>query len=104
MVVVLVVAGAALPAYPAWITGLFAWSACVLLPALPRRQLVMVLLLVVLGALGIVWGMASGKGGLLEIALTQNIPLTGMLIAVSFAEIASRYDEGAPLAAHSIAC
>lgn len=93
-VVVLVVAGAALPAYPAWITGLFAWSACVLLlPDLPRRQLLMVLLLAVLGALGIVWGMASGKNGLLETALTQNIPLTGMLIAVSFLQLIAVRDD-----------
>lgn len=67
-----------------------------LLPDLPRRQLVMVLLLAVLGALGIVWGVASGKHDLLEIALTQNIPLTGMLIAVSFLQlIAVRDDTGA---------
>ena len=30
-VVILVVAAVALPAYPAWITGVIAWTACVLL-------------------------------------------------------------------------
>lgn len=87
-VVLLVVAGAALPAYPAWITGVVAWTACILLlPDLPRRQFWMVLLLAGVGGLGMLWGAAIGKGGLLAIALTQNIPLTGMLIAVSFLQL-----------------
>lgn len=87
-VIVLVVAAVALPGYPKWITGVVAWSACILLlPNLPPRQLIMVMLLAVVGALGMVWGMASGKQGLMTLALTQNVPLTGMLIAVSFLQL-----------------
>lgn len=84
-VVVLVVAAVWLPGYPAWITGVIAWTACLLLlPRLPRHQLYMVLVLAGLGALGIAWGMAHGGSGLIAMALTQNVPLAGMLIAVSF--------------------
>ena len=87
-VVVLVVVAVALPGFPKWITGVVAWSACILLlPNLPRRQLIIVLLLAVVGALGMAWGMAGGKQGLMTIALTQNVPLTGMLIAVSFLQL-----------------
>ena len=84
-VVVLVVAAVAFPAYPAWITGVIAWTACLLLlPRLPPRQLYMVLVLAGLGVVGIIWGMARGSEGLIVMALTQNVPLAGMLIAVSF--------------------
>lgn len=84
-VVVLVVAAVWLPGYPAWITGIIAWTACLLLlPRLPPRQLYTVLVLAGLGALGIAWGMARGGSGLIAMALTQNVPLAGMLIAVSF--------------------
>lgn len=94
VVVVLVVAAVALPGYPKWITGVVAWSACILLlPNLPPRQLIMVLLLAVVGALGMVWGMASGKQGLMTLALTQNVPLTGMLIAVSFLQLIAVRDD-----------
>jgi hypothetical protein len=87
-VVVLVIAAVWLPGYPAWITGIIAWSACLLLlPKLPRHQLKMVLALAGLGALGIGWSMAHGGSGLIEIALTQNVPLAGMLIAVSFLQL-----------------
>lgn len=84
-VVILVVAAVALPAYPAWITGVIAWAACLLLlPRLPPHQLYMVLALAGLGMIGIIWGMARGSEGLVVMALTQNVPLAGMLIAVSF--------------------
>lgn len=84
-VVILVVAAVALPAYPAWITGVIAWTACLLLlPRLPRQQLYMVIALAGLGLLGMAWGMARGASGLITMALTQNVPLAGMLIAVSF--------------------
>ncbi len=84
-VVILVVAAVALPAYPAWITGVIAWVACLLLlPRLPPQQLYMVLVLAGLGIAGIIWGMARGSEGLVVMALTQNVPLAGMLIAVSF--------------------
>ncbi len=87
-VVVLVVAAVWLPAYPAWITGVIAWAACLLLlPKLPRHQLRMVLVLAGLGALGIGWSMAHGGSGLIGMALTQNVPLAGMLIAVSFLQL-----------------
>lgn len=87
-VVVLVVAAVALPAYPAWITGVIAWTACLLLlPRLPRHQLLMVLALAGIGALGIAFGMTRGSDGLITMALTQNVPLSGMLIAVSFLQL-----------------
>lgn len=87
-VVILVVAAVWLPAYPAWITGVIAWAACLLLlPRLPRQQLLMVLALAGLGALGIAFGMARGSDGLITMALTQNVPLSGMLIAVSFLQL-----------------
>ncbi len=87
-VVVLVIAAVWLPGYPAWITGVIAWAACLLLlPKLPRHQLRLVLILAGLGAAGIAWSMAHGAVGLIEIALTQNVPLAGMLIAVSFLQL-----------------
>lgn len=87
-VVVLVVAAVWLPGYPAWITGVIAWAACLLLlPKLPRHQLRLVLILAGLGAAGIAWSLAQGARGLIEIALTQNVPLAGMLIAVSFLQL-----------------
>lgn len=86
--VILVVAAVWLPAYPAWITGVIAWAACLLLlPRLPRHQLIMVMVLAGLGALGIAWSMARGSAGLINMALTQNVPLAGMLIAVSFLQL-----------------
>ena len=88
MVVALVAATIVFPGFPQWITGVIAWIACLLLmPGLPRRQLVMSWVLVVLGIAGILWGMASGKQGLVNVALSQNIPLTGLLIAVSFLQL-----------------
>ena len=96
-VIILVVAVVWLPTYPAWITGVIAWAACLLLlPRLPRHQLIMVLALAGLGALGILFGMARGSTGLITMALTQNVPLAGMLIAVSFLQlIAVREDVAA---------
>lgn len=87
-VVVLVVAAVWLPGYPAWITGVIAWAACLLLmPRLPGHQLKMVIALAGLGALGIAWSSTRGASGLVEMALTQNVPLSGMLIAVSFLQL-----------------
>lgn len=87
-VVVLVIVAVWLPAYPAWITGVIAWAACLLLlPKLPRQQLRMVLVLAGLGGLGMAWSMTRGASGLIEIALTQNVPLAGMLLAVSFLQL-----------------
>ncbi len=87
-VVILVVAAIWLPGYPSWITGVIAWAACLLLlPRLPRHQLLMVLALAGIGALGIAFGMARGSEGLIFMTLTQNVPLAGMLIAVSFLQL-----------------
>jgi hypothetical protein len=99
-VVVLVVAAVWLPGYPAWITGVIAWTACLLLvPRLPRHQLYMVLALAGLGVIGIAWSMARGGSGLIAMALTQNVPLAGMLIAVSFLRLIAvdRGTAGGPL-------
>ncbi|MFZ9150100.1 MAG: hypothetical protein ACO22T_02880 [Burkholderiales bacterium] len=87
-VVILVVAAVWLPGYPAWMTGVIAWAACLLLlPRLPQQQLVMVLVLAGIGALGIAWSMTRGASDLIGMALTQNVPLAGMLIAVSFLQL-----------------
>jgi hypothetical protein len=90
VVVVLTVAGAALPGFPGWLTGVVAWSACALLaPRLSARQRAVVAALVAAGLAGIAWDAASGAAGLIERALAQNIPLIGMLIAVSFLQLVS---------------
>src|SRR5688572_23572159 len=71
-------------------TGVIGWLACLLF--WPRRkpaQRNVALLLVAVGAAGIAWGTASGRGGLLNLALTQNMPLVGLLVAVSFLQLVS---------------
>lgn len=96
-VVALVVFSEIVPQYPDWLTGVIAWAACAMLwPRLTRTQVRIVLALVAFGAAGVVWGMASGKTGLIQRALAQNIPLVGMLIAVSFLQLISttRSNEG----------
>jgi hypothetical protein len=86
----LVVFAALVPAYPGWATGVIGWIACALLwPRLTRSQSRVALLLVGFGVIGIAAGIASGKAGLIERALAQNIPLIGMLIAVSFLRLIS---------------
>lgn len=85
---ILAVVGDLVPSYPDWITGVIGWTACVLLwhkvNALQRR---IILLLLGFGSIGVAWGMLSGYGGYLNRALTQNLPLVGMLIAVSFLQL-----------------
>lgn len=89
-VVAFVVAGEIIPHFPRWPGGIVAWCACALLwPRLTRTQVRIVLALVACGVAGMTWGMASGKTGLVERALGQNIPLVGMLIAVSFLQLIS---------------
>ncbi len=89
-VIVLTVAGAVVPRLPGWVNGVLAWSACALLwPRVSRGQTIVVALLVAFGAAGIATGMASGKSGLVDLALGQNTPLIGMLIAVSFLQLIS---------------
>jgi hypothetical protein len=87
-VAVLAVVGDLVPAYPDWMTGVLGWLACLLLwPRLKRAQRRVALTLVVFGAAGILWGSLRGHGGLLSRALTQNMPLVGMMIAVSFLQL-----------------
>jgi hypothetical protein len=89
-VAVLAVVGELVPAYPDWVTGVLGWMACVLFwPRLKTAQRRVALLLVVFGAAGIVWATLRGHGGLVNRALTQNMPLVGMLIAVSFLQLIS---------------
>lgn len=89
-VVVFVVLAEMSVRFPHWLTGLIAWSACALLwPRLTRGQTRIVFALLALGAAGVAWGMAAGKSGLVERALAQNIPLIGMLIAVSSLQLIS---------------
>ncbi|MEK6593100.1 MAG: hypothetical protein AABZ67_08440 [Pseudomonadota bacterium] len=89
-VVVLVIVSAIVPQFPDWLTGLVAWGACLLLwPRLSRNQARVTLLLVAFGAAGVLWGAASGKAGLFEKALAQNIALIAMLISVSFLQLIS---------------
>ena len=84
----LAVVGDLLPAWPDWVTGVIGWCACILLwqrvKPLQRR---IIGLLLAFGIAGIVWGTAAGHGGLVNRALTQNLPLIGMLIAVSFLQL-----------------
>lgn len=88
--------GALVPGYPGWITGMIGWIACALLwPRLTRGQSRIVIVLVAFGAAGVMWGAASGREGLIERALAQNIPLIGMLIAVSFLRLISVSPAGA---------
>lgn len=99
-VAVLSVVGDLVPAYPDWMTGVLGWMACVLFwPRLKTVQRRVALLLVVFGAAGILWGALCGHGGLVYRALTQNMPLVGMLIAVSFLQLIStrRNDANNPL-------
>ena len=94
-VAVLTVVGDLVPAYPDWMTGVFGWIACGLFwPRLKTSQRRVALALVVFGAAGILWGALYGHGGLLKRALTQNMPLVGMLIAVSFLQLISRRPSG----------
>ena len=87
-VAVLAVVGDLVPAYPDWMTGVLTWMACVLLwPRLKTVQRYVALLLVVFGAAGILWGALYGHGGLVKRALTQNTPMIGMLVAVSFLQL-----------------
>jgi len=84
----LAVIGDFVPAYPDWITGVIGWTACLLLwhrvKALQRR---VILLLLGFGLAGVIWGTLAGKAGLFNRALTQNLMLVGMLIAVSFLQL-----------------
>lgn len=89
-VVALSVAGELLPWLPGWIAGVFAWIACLLLwKRVPRTLAKMVTTLVIVGGIGIAIGIAHGKAGLVDLALAQNTPLIGMLIAVSFLRLIS---------------
>ena len=95
-VAVLAVVGDLVPAYPDWMTGVLAWMACVLLwPRLKTVQRRVTLLLVVFGAAGILWGALRGHAGLVNRALTQNTPMIGMLIAVSFLQLLGTSRNGA---------
>jgi hypothetical protein len=90
VVAMLSVVGGLVPAYPDWMTGVIGWLACALFwPRLRPAQRNVALALVAIGAAGIAWGAASGRTGLLNLALTQNMPLVGLLIAVSFLQLVS---------------
>ncbi len=89
-VAVLSVVGGLLPAYPDWMTGAIGWLACALFwPRLQPTQRRVTLALIAVGVAGIAWGALRGRAGLVTLALTQNMPLIGMLIAVSFLQLVS---------------
>ena len=89
-VAVLSVVGDVVPVYPDWVTGVIGWLAAVLLwPRIKPAQQAVVIGLVVCGAAGIAWGMLRGHTGFIGRALTQNIPLIGLLIAVAFLQLIS---------------
>ena len=90
-VAVLSVVGDVVPVYPDWVTGVIGWLAAVLLwPRIKPAQQAVVIGLVVCGAAGIAWGMLRGHTGFIGRALTQNIPLIGLLIAVAFLQLISK--------------
>ncbi len=84
----LAVAGELVPAWPDWITGAICWIACAMLwhkvKPLQRR---VVLLLLAFGGAGVAVGTYAGHTGFFNRALTQNLPLVGMLLAVSFLQL-----------------
>jgi hypothetical protein len=84
----LAVAGEMVPAWPDWITGAICWTACIMLwhrvKPLQRR---VIALLLAFGTAGVVAGTLAGHSGFFIRALTQNLPLVGMLIAVSFLQL-----------------
>ena len=95
-VAVLAAVGDLVPAYPDWMTGVLGWVACALLwPRLKTGQRRVALLLVLFGAAGILWGALCGHGGLVNRALTQNTPMIGMLVAVSFLQLLGTHRTGA---------
>ena len=88
LVSALAVVGQLLPAWPDALTGFLAWCACLMLwhrvKLLQRR---VILLLLLFGGAGVAIGTFYGHRGFIERALTQNLPLVGMLIAVSFLQL-----------------
>ncbi|MBC7781575.1 MAG: hypothetical protein H7125_15895, partial [Proteobacteria bacterium] len=97
-VVVVGVAGEAVPGFPGWLAGVCAWAAALpLWPRLGRRQRMLVVTMLLLGAGGIGWGFAHGQTGLLEKALTLNTMIIAMLVGVAFLPLVSvRAQSGEP--------
>lgn len=84
VVVVLMVFDAVVTWFPGWVTGLIAWCACILLvDRIPSRARTVIGALTAAGVVGIAIGMASGETGLVKAGIEQNVPLIGMIIAVS---------------------
>lgn len=84
----LAVVGALVPAWPDWLTGVICWTACIMLwhKVKPVQRRV-VLLLLLFGSAGVAVGSYAGHAGFFNRALTQNLPLVGMLLAVSFLQL-----------------
>jgi len=91
----LAVVGDFVPAWPDWVTGVIAWAACAMLwhrvKPVQRR---VIFLLLGFGFAGVVWGTLGGHGGLVNRAMTQNLPLVGMLLAVSFLQLIGARPDG----------
>ena len=79
--------GARLPV-PAWLAGIAAWTALVLLwRGLDRRQRQQSLMLMAIGLAALAWaGWRSGAFPWLGV-LTNNTALLGMLVSVSFLQL-----------------
>ena len=89
---------------PAWIGGILAWSALVLLwPGMDARQRRLVWILCGIGVAAFLWaGWTSGHWPWLGV-LTTNITLLGMLAAVSFLQlIGIEADKAAPRGAGAL--
>ncbi len=80
-----------LPLFPKGVAGALAWSAgCLLWPELPRQTRRQVLILLLIGSLGIAWGLQGGVAPDWGMMLAGNALLLAMLAAVSFLRLIAR--------------
>jgi hypothetical protein len=92
--VALGIAGEVLPGFPDWLIGVVAWLAAVpLWRRLGRRQQLLVIVMIALGAAGIAWGIAHGQSGLIVKALTMNTMIIAMLVGVAFLPLVSMREQ-----------
>ncbi len=80
-----------LPHFPREVAGALAWSAGLLLwPGLPRQTRRQAMILLLIGTVGIVWGVQRGIAPDWDMMLAGNAQLLAMLAAVSFLRLIAR--------------